>query len=86
MSKEPNSELEFLNGKINALVEVVMALARHSMTVEQFRSSALPALERLETRSLNTQASDQYLLGIQVLRGWLDEQSQRVSAPRTPQS
>lgn len=86
MSHPSEKSIEYLDGKINALVEVVMALARHSMSVEQFRGSVLPALERLETHSLNSHVSDQHLLGIQVMRGWMDEQTQRVPPPHTPQS
>lgn len=86
MPKTTEAQLEYLTGKVNALAEVIMVLARQSTTPEQFRATVLPALERMETHCLNSNATDQHLLGIQVLRGWLDEQSQPAPAPRTQEN
>lgn len=82
MGKSPLDE--YNEGKLSALIEVVMAVARHTMAPEEFRAAALAALELLEARALNTNASDNYILGIQTLRQWMDEQSRKQPGDQPP--
>lgn len=67
---------EYNEGKLSALIEAFMAVARQTMTPQDFRAAVLPALERLETHALHSSAPDSRILGIQTLRQWMDEQSQ----------
>ncbi len=82
MPMTPEQRLEYIDGKVNALAQIVMELARDAMTPEHFRRTVLPILERLEDSVLPTNASEAHLLGIRAIRGWVEEQS----APPTPPS
>lgn len=81
MPMTPEQKLEYIDGKVNAMAQIVMELARDAMTPAHFRRTVLPILEQLEDSVLHTNATEHHLLGIRVVRGWVEEQS----APQAPQ-
>jgi hypothetical protein len=72
--KQPvNTDMQYLNGRIDALTALLLAVAGETMSRQSFRSAGNTRLENLEGTLLNTQASDAHLAAIAHTREWLNK-------------
>ena len=72
MSDKPlNEDIHYLNGQIDALTALVLAIAGSTMDKEQFRQQALARLDSLETMTLPKSVPEARLRGIEDMRRWL---------------
>ena len=73
MNKKPlNEDMQYLNGRIDALAALLLAVAGETMSRRAFREAGNARLENLEGTLLNTPASDSHLEGIAHTRAWLN--------------
>ena len=70
--KPLNEDMQYLNGRIDALASVLLAVAEETMSKEHFRSAGNARLESLERTLLNTTVADSHLLAIAHTREWLN--------------
>lgn len=72
-TKKPLSEdMHYLNGRIDAMASVLLAVAGETMNKEHFRSAGNARLESLERTLLNTTVSESHLQAIAHTREWLN--------------
>ena len=67
-----NDDIQYLNGQIDALTALLLAVAGETMSKEHFRSAGNARLESLERTLLNTTVADSHLLAIAHTREWLN--------------
>lgn len=70
--KPLNEDMQYLNGRIDALASLLLAVAGETMSKEHFRTAGNARLESLESTLLNTTAADSHLLAIAHTREWLN--------------
>lgn len=70
--KPLNKDMQYLNGRIDALAALLLAVAGETMSKEHFRSAGNARLESLERTLLNTTVADSHLLAIAHTREWLN--------------
>lgn len=81
MPMTPEQKLEFMDGKLTALAQIVMEMAREVMTRDDFCRTVIPVLEKAENYALHSDTSEAHLMGIRVIRGWVEEQSAPPAPP-----
>jgi hypothetical protein len=71
--KKPlNEDMQYLNGRIDALSALLLAVAGETLTQQGFRMAGNARLESLERTLLNTTVADSHLLAIAHTREWLN--------------
>ena len=70
--KPLNEDMQYLNGRVDALSALLLAVAGETMNKEHFRSAGNARLESLERTLLNTTVSESHLQAIAHTREWLN--------------
>ncbi len=71
MSEPLNRDLEYLNGQIDALMALVLALAANTMGKDAFRTSALTRLTALEDALIGQPVRETRLLAVTHTKDWI---------------
>ena len=70
--KPLNEDIQYLNGQIDSLTALLLAVADAAMTTEEFRQQGNRRLAYLENVLLNSPAPETRLLAIAHTREWLN--------------
>ena len=71
-SKPLNEDIQYLNGQIDALTALLLAVAGSTMTMEAFRDSGNQRLTNLENAMLHTPVAESRLLAVAHMKDWLN--------------
>ncbi|WP_415796080.1 hypothetical protein [Comamonas aquatilis] len=73
MSNKPlNEDIHYLNGQIDALTALVMAVANCTVDKHEFRTSGLLRLQAVETALLHQSVPESRLIAIEHMKQWLE--------------
>lgn len=72
MEKQLNENIQYLNGRVDALAALLLGVANHTLQREEFRRESLERLDRLETTLLNQATPEARLKAIADTRKWLE--------------
>ncbi|WP_426304048.1 hypothetical protein ACN9MJ_13615 [Acidovorax facilis] len=70
--KPLNEDIQYLNGQIDALTALVLAVAGSTMTKEAFRQEGNDRLTNLENTLLHSPVAESRLLAIAHMKEWLN--------------
>lgn len=71
--KPLSEDIQYLNGQIDALTALLLAVADAAMTKEEFRHQGNRRLAYLESALLNSPAPENRLLAIAHTKEWLNK-------------
>lgn len=73
MSNKPlNEDIHYLNGQIDALTALVLALANCTVDNDEFRTEGLERLQSVETALLHQAVPESRLIAIDHMKQWLE--------------
>lgn len=73
MSNKPlNEDIHYLNGQIDALTALVLALANCTVDKHEFRTEGLERLQSVETALLHQAVPESRLIAIDHMKQWLE--------------
>jgi hypothetical protein len=70
-----NEDIHYLNGQIDALTALLLAVAGNTMSKHDFRESGLQRLQAVETALLPEAVPETRLIAIEHMRQWLVHQT-----------
>ena len=70
--KPLNEDIQYLNGQIDALTALVLAIAGSTMTKEAFREAGNQRLANLGDTLLHSPVAESRLLAIEHMKEWLN--------------
>jgi hypothetical protein len=70
--KPLNEDIQYLNGQIDALTALLLAVAGSTMSKEAFRQTGNQRLTNLENTLLHSPVAESRLLAIAHMKEWLD--------------
>ena len=70
--KPLNEDIQYLNGQIDALTALLLAVAGSTMSKEAFRQTGNQRLTNLENTLLHSPVAESRLMAIAHMKEWLD--------------